>query len=163
MDQPIQRDAARIIVVGPDDRVLLFRYHLPHPWAREGWITPGGGVAPGETPAQAAARELREETGLARASAELGRAVAVNSGRWQAADTVFATVNWYFFVCVASLRVDLSGQHAYERRGLLDHRWWPITDLHTTADLVLPHGLAGLLSRLLDGDLPPEPIHLPWI
>ena len=28
------------------------------------WITPGGGVEPGETPAEAAVREVYEETGL---------------------------------------------------------------------------------------------------
>jgi 8-oxo-dGTP pyrophosphatase MutT (NUDIX family) len=47
-------------VLDPDERLLLVR-HTHHGM----WGTPGGAIEPGETPAQAAARELREETGLA--------------------------------------------------------------------------------------------------
>ena len=39
-------------------QILLVR----HPW--RGWVPPGGQVEPGETPREAARRELREETGL---------------------------------------------------------------------------------------------------
>ena len=43
-----------------DERLLLVQ-HL-----RDGrWGTPGGAIEPGESPAEAAQRELREETGLA--------------------------------------------------------------------------------------------------
>jgi 8-oxo-dGTP pyrophosphatase MutT (NUDIX family) len=142
--------------------VLLFRHHLPDPWAQEGWLTPGGAIDPGETPAKAVVRELHEETGHVLDPAAVGAAVAVDSGEWSDNGTVFATVNWYFFARIATSHIDLSGQGDRERRDLLDWRWWAVSDLATTRDLIFPVGLAELVSRLLAGDLPQGPLHLPW-
>ena len=50
---------ARIIVVSPDQHVLLVRLRY-----FAGWYLPGGGVDKGETPLQAARREVAEEVGL---------------------------------------------------------------------------------------------------
>jgi 8-oxo-dGTP pyrophosphatase MutT (NUDIX family) len=158
-----RRDTARVILARPDDRVLLFRHLLPAPRAQEGWLTPGGAIDPGETPAQAAARELAEETGHLLPATGTGLAVAVDSGQWQdASGTTVTTTNWYFFARAASSRVDLSGQGDSERRDLLGHRWWTTAELHTTQDLVFPVGLADLLRRLLAGDKPQAPVRLPW-
>ncbi len=44
-----------------DDRVLMVRHAEP---MRSYWTLPGGAVEAGETPAEAAAREVWEETGL---------------------------------------------------------------------------------------------------
>lgn len=43
----------------PDGRIALIR----NGWTN-GWFVPGGAVEPGETPREAARREVREETGL---------------------------------------------------------------------------------------------------
>src|SRR6516225_2065639 len=59
---PPQRRAGRVIVLDPDDRVLLLRYDEEPPAGRH-WATPGGGLNPGESYAAAASRELAEETG----------------------------------------------------------------------------------------------------
>src|SRR5580692_919160 len=56
------RLAGRVIVLDPDDRVLLFRYDDGPPNGRH-WSTPGGGLEPGESFAEGAQRELIEETG----------------------------------------------------------------------------------------------------
>ena len=158
-----RRDTARVILAGPDDRVLLFRHLLPAPWAQEGWLTPGGAIDPGETPAQAAVRELAEETGHMPPATGIGLAVAVDSGEWQdASGTTITTTNWYFFARAGTSRIDLSGQDDSERRDLLDHRWWSVTDLRATRDLVFPVGLADLLRRLLAGEKPQDPVRLPW-
>lgn len=159
MEAARRRDTARVILVGPEDRVLLFRHFLPEPWSREGWLTPGGAIDPGETAAQAAVRELREETGHDLA---LGSAVAVDSGQWSEGSRSFATVNWYFFARTATAHLDLSGQDDFERGNLLEVRWWSVADLRTTADLFFPVGLADLVVRLIGGDLPAEPVRLPW-
>lgn len=160
---PARRDTARVILAGPGDRVLLFLHVLPQPWAREGWLTPGGAIDPGESPAQAAARELSEETGHRLSPAQLGPPVAVDSGQWQATDaTMVRTTNWYFFARAATCHIDVSGQDDSELRDLLAHRWWSAAELDATASLVFPVGLAGLLRRLLAGDLPDEPARMPW-
>jgi 8-oxo-dGTP diphosphatase len=53
---------AAAVVRDADGRLLLIRRgHAP---SQGLWSLPGGRVEPGETPAQAAVREVREETGL---------------------------------------------------------------------------------------------------
>ena len=62
----IYRPAARVVLIDPSDRVLLFRVD----WrGKRLWITPGGGLEAGESFEDAARREMFEETGI---RAELG-------------------------------------------------------------------------------------------
>ena len=57
----MHRIRAQCIVVR-GNKILMVRHN--HQNGQSWWCLPGGGVEPGETPAQAALRELHEECGL---------------------------------------------------------------------------------------------------
>ncbi|GAQ53866.1 RNA pyrophosphohydrolase [Streptomyces acidiscabies] len=68
---PRRRIGAVSLVLDQDDRVLLVQ-----PAYKSGkWQLPGGGAQEGEAPADAAARELAEETGLVR---EISHALVID-------------------------------------------------------------------------------------
>jgi ADP-ribose pyrophosphatase len=59
----VEHAQAVVVIVRPrPDEMLLVRQYR-HPLARENWEVVAGGMNPGESPEEAAARELREETG----------------------------------------------------------------------------------------------------
>lgn len=148
-----------MLVVDATDRVLLLRFRAP---TSAGWVTPGGGVEPGETLPQAAARELQEEIGLAIAATNLGQPVAVTAGRDELGGVVGLYRDDFFFLRIRTHTVDIRGQTPHERSEHAGHRWWRLTDLATTNDLVYPHGLATLLADLIAGKRPTHPRELPW-
>ena len=51
----------RVIVLDENNRILMVKQEHPE---RTVWMVPGGGIEEGENSAQAAVREVREETGL---------------------------------------------------------------------------------------------------
>lgn len=157
------RRSARVLLLDAADRLLLVRLALSPGTQdrRYGWFTPGGGVENGEGLADAAARELQEETGLSVDPADL-RLVAFTTGT---ADLGWASGLFrddFFFYRVARHEVSVAGLMDYELRLYGGHRWWTQPELAVTNETVYPLGLASLMADLLTGNVPDPPIALPW-
>jgi 8-oxo-dGTP pyrophosphatase MutT (NUDIX family) len=158
-----RRDSARVLVCDAQWRVLLFEALDLYDGKPPLWITPGGGLEPGEDPATAAARELFEETGLELTPATLGAPIAVSGGRWTFRGELMESVDSFFLTCTDALEVSQHGWTDLERRMMRTWRWWTADELAATDERVAPGGLATLLARLASGWRPDAgPVELPW-
>lgn len=59
----VEHAQAVVVIVCPQPGEMLLVRQYRHPLARESWEIVAGGMEPGESPEDAAVRELREETG----------------------------------------------------------------------------------------------------
>lgn len=150
VDNPIPRRAARILVVDAQGRVLLFRGFDPGRPGIRYWFTAGGGLDEGETSAEAAVRELREETGLSVRPERLGEPVWHQvtdfpfDGRWYRQDQDF------YLLRVDTLEVNIDGFEEVERASIDDYRWWTLTELEETPQRFYPDELVDMLRGILD-------------
>lgn len=128
------RPTARVLLADEHDRLLLFR------GSDGAWLTPGGGMEPGEAGAEAAVRELWEETGHRTTPERLGPVVATTAGHWRSrgGGRLFYSVESFFFLRVAAFTLDTSGFTDYERADIAEHRWWSLPELRATAEPVVP-------------------------
>ncbi|MEJ2870691.1 NUDIX domain-containing protein [Actinomycetospora sp. OC33-EN08] len=163
VDPAVARDAARVVVLDPDERVLLFEGVDPARPTETFWFTPGGGVEPGEEPVEAAVRELREETGMeADGSGDLDGPVWVRDVMFSHDGVAYAARELFFLLRVPddAPEIDVSGFTELERRTVRRHRWWTRTELAATVDVVYPRQLGDLLGdpgSIAPAD-PPVPI-----
>jgi len=155
-----ERPTARVLLLDRADRILLLKGRLPGaPKGPGSWFTVGGGVEAGETFVQAAAREIREETGIA--DAVLGPVVWVREGVMRMPEpTLFKEC--YIVARCEGAEPTREGWNALERDLIDDIRWWTLGELVMTTERVFPPGLARRLPPILAGQFPAEPELIPW-
>jgi 8-oxo-dGTP pyrophosphatase MutT (NUDIX family) len=136
------RRAARLIVLDPDGRTLMFRYDVPGrpPF----WVTAGGECEPDESFEDAARRELLEETGIV---AEPGPQIAQMTPEFITVEGEPVQADERFFlVRVAEAAIDTSRHTAQEQRLMTRHRWFTRAKLADWPEAVFPADLSAMIE-----------------
>lgn len=109
--------AASAIIFDDDGRVLLHRGA-----DATGWLTIGGAVDPGESPAEAAIREAREETGLVVEPTRL-------SGVYSSPEIVYPNGDRCIYVITAFRCRVVGGEARPDGEEVLELAWFHVNDL----------------------------------
>ena len=135
------RRAARLIVLDPEGRALMFRYDVPgrDPF----WVTAGGECEPDESFEDAARRELLEETGI---TADPGPQIARMTPEFVTVEGEPVQADERFFlVRVAEAAIDTSRHTALEQELMTQHRWFTLDELESWHEAVFPVNLAEMI------------------
>ena len=147
--RPAARYAGRMLVIDPTGCVLLIQTRTDVNAADRHWVAPGGGLEPGESLAQAAVRELREETGIVVSLPDGDRSVFSERAVFAFSGNLFDQTDYYFVARVETRpTLDHSGFTELEREVTTGTHWWSAADLRASIDTVWPVGLADVLVRL---------------
>jgi TDG/mug DNA glycosylase family protein len=139
--EPVDRPAVRALLVDPGRRTLLLRWEVAgHVW----WITPGGGIDPGEDDERALRRELYEEIGLS--DAEFGPVVWERVNVLPYPPRITRQAERFYLVEVGEIEVAPTIDLAPE--GVTGHRWWTADELQSTTERFSPPELPALLRGL---------------
>jgi len=133
------------MVLDPAGRVLLIRcVAMRSDGEFRFWLTPGGEIEEGETPIEAALRELREELGL---TVEVAGPVYTEATQFEHRGEMRDNVD---FVFTARCEVDapaLQGVTADEIELMKDIRWWTTEEIETSAERIFPVDLAARMRE----------------
>ena len=149
-----RRDCVRAVILAPGPSVLLVHLVLPD---RELWITPGGGIHPGESHREALRRELIEELG--RGDLEIGPHVWNRDGHYEWNGERVAEREFFYLVHADPFLPDSSATpDPEERKAMAEFRWWSVADLPAHSPRFAPARLGSLMTDLVERGAPAAPV-----
>ncbi|WP_395363979.1 NUDIX hydrolase [Streptomyces sp. YH02] len=154
------RRVARVVLLDPDDRILLLHGYEPDDPGQTWWFTPGGGLEGDETRQEAALRELAEETGIT--DIDLGPVLWTRYCSFPFDGRRWDQDEWYYLARTRRTEAAPRPQALteLENRSLAGLRWWTSAELSAARETVYPTRLAELLRTLLDEGPPRAPVVL---
>lgn len=137
------RRTARIVLIDPIGRILLFRYTAQgfDPF----WIMPGGECDEGEAYDAAAQRELFEETGILGEPCPIG---VVKEAEYVYDGAPVRSIEHFYWHHTACAEIDTSGHTELEREVMRDFRWFTTSELGGWPEMIYPMDLAAMVANV---------------
>ena len=154
-----KRPAARVVLFDNQNRIFMVNAIDPaDPSKPAWWEIPGGGMDPGETSEQAAAREIYEETGIS--EFEMGPCIWTQQVQFTFAGMFFDSDERIHVAWCDGGEYNPKGLEFFEALAFQGAKWWNVDELLASDVPVLPPRLREFLPALAKGELPEEPIDI---
>lgn len=144
------RKVARALVINDRGETYLLRGRdLAAPQRAPFWFTPGGKIDPGETPAEAACRELYEEIGLSITPLQLGEVIGTEQSDYYFHGQSYRQVGVFYAYFSNEAGLNCAGWSEIELKTIDTGKWWSVSELRATTQTVYPAHLADMLEVAL--------------
>ncbi len=144
---------ARVLLFDERGRVLLL--FDPDPEWGGYWYPPGGRIEAGESPEDAARRELIEELGVT--DAVIGPTVLRCRAEFVYRGRTFDNDEWHLLGRVAGSPTFATRPGDSEASAVARHRWWHPDEISEAEEPIYPVGVGTAVRRLLATGPPPSP------
>jgi 8-oxo-dGTP diphosphatase len=141
-----RRRTARVMLFEATGAILLIRFVIPR---QEGdfvfWAAPGGEIEAGETEAEAAVREVREELGL---EVQVMGPVYCDANQFLHRGEMQDNVDFFFRAECGREEPKLLGVTVDELEIMKEIRWWGVEEIEAAEDTIFPANLAERMREL---------------
>ncbi|HWI43574.1 MAG TPA: NUDIX domain-containing protein [Nocardioides sp.] len=136
--EPTRRTVARVLPVSPAGTVLLLLGCDPALPEVRYWFSIGGAADAGESLADAAVRELREETGIVVEPDALGEPFGTFEVEFSWNGRAYVNESTLFAVPLTEREVSFEGLDLLESQSIFDAAWWTPEELERDGRAVDP-------------------------
>jgi 8-oxo-dGTP diphosphatase len=145
-----KRQASRVLLFAPSGEILLMRFAIPQPGGHDFifWAAPGGEIENGESPTEAAQREIIEELGLELA---MEGPIWIDHNSFFYRDELQDNTDFYFRAECDRDAPKLIGITAEELKIMKEIRWWTAAQLDQadqTEEKIFPVDLVAWVHKL---------------
>lgn len=157
------RKSIRIILINKKKEILLFKMS---PGAiitgrkNAYWFTPGGGLEKDETEAEAALRELYEETGIEKEDVEIGPIIWYGDINLCLYGKNILQQQRYIVIHTKKTDITFKNFTEEEKKCINSHRWFSFLDIQNSQETIYPTDLLKYLPPILEKKYPKEPFEI---